>query len=141
MNKLLVLSVGLAGCVAAHAGDLSASADVVRSRVAGIAYENGGIGREEVADMARTRTRYDLHLSFSQGPHDAYVAGAALRVVGPDGTPVFQLAHAGPLTDLALPAGHYRVQARFGASAREASVDVSPGHPTAVALHWALDVG
>ncbi|WP_422014935.1 hypothetical protein [Roseateles sp.] len=141
MNKLFVLGLGLAGCMAGHAADLSASADVVRSRVAGIAYENGGIGREEVAEMARSRGRYDLHLSFSQGPHDAYVAGAELRVIGPAGTPVFQLAHAGPLTDLALPAGHYRVLARFGASERIAHVDVSPGHPTAVALHWDHDAG
>lgn len=139
MSKIFILSLGLASCFAAHAGDLSASADVVRSRVAGIRYENGGIGREEVHDLARTRGAYSLHLSFSEGRRNAFVTGVGLRVVDASGKPVFHLTSAGPLTDLALPPGHYQVMARLGATDRSTSVDVRPGHGTTAALHWPAD--
>ena len=49
------------------------------------------------------------------------------------------LDHAGPLTDVSLPAGHYRVVADFGGVERSGSVDVKPGQPANLYLHWPKD--
>lgn len=141
MNKLLLAGLCAASCAVAQARDFSASVDVVQGQVAGTAYQNGGIGRDEVAQMARQRAGYDLNLSFSQGRQNAYVADAQLDVLNAAGQRVLHLAHAGPLTDLALPAGRYSVQARFGTVEQTARVDVRPDHPTPVALHWSRDAG
>jgi hypothetical protein len=144
--RILVLAatatLALGGlCGAALASDLSASADVVHSRVAGHPYQNGGASREQVREMEQHLKPYDLRMTYSAGRHNAYVTDVRLRIVDAQGHRVFGLAHAGPLTDVALPAGHYRVQASFGGVRRSAAVDVKPGQPADLYLHWPRDVG
>jgi len=131
--------LGLAG--AATARDLSASADVVQSRVAGHLYQNGGASHEQVQAMEHHLKPYDLRLTFSAGRHDAYITDVKLRVLDAEGHRVFALRHAGPLTDVALPAGHYRVMADFGGVQRGGVVDIRPGQPADLYLHWAKDQG
>jgi hypothetical protein len=130
----------LAGSFAAvSARDLSASADVVRSQVAGHPYQNGGVGKDEVADMQRHIQPYDLRIAFSEGRHNAYAADVKLRITDGQGRRVFELRDAGPMTDVNLPGGHYRVVAEFGGVKRVTTVDVTPGHPAELFLHWAKD--
>jgi hypothetical protein len=132
--------VALGGAfTSASARDLSSSADVVRASVAGHAYQNGGVGKEQVADMDHHMKPYDLRLTFSEGKHNAYVADLKLRITDAAGKKVFALNHAGPLTDVSLPAGHYRVIADFGGVKRGGSVDVKPGQPANLYLHWPKD--
>ena len=124
---------------AASARDLSASADVVRDRIAGHAYQNGGAGEAQVADMRHHMTNYNLHLAFSEGRHNAYAADVKLRITDARGRQVFGLEDAGPLTDVNLPAGRYRVVAEFGGIRRGGDVDVKPGAPARLFLHWPKD--
>jgi hypothetical protein len=142
-SRILLLAAtatALAGSVtAASARDLSASADVVRGQVAGHAYQNGGVGKAEVTDMQRHMAHYDLHITFSEGRHNAYAADVKLRITDAAGKQVFGLGHAGPLTDVSLPPGHYRVVAALGGVQRTASVDVKPGRPAKLLLHWPKD--
>ncbi|PTT91742.1 hypothetical protein DBR42_03295 [Pelomonas sp. HMWF004] len=126
---------------AASASDLSASADVVRSTVAGHPYQNGGIGRDEVADMGRHQQAYDLHLTFSEGARNAYAAGLALRITDTAGQQVFGLRSAGPQTDVSLPAGRYHVAADLDGVVHTAVVDVSPSRPADLHLHWLQRAG
>ena len=133
-------AAALSGSVTAFcARDDSASADVVRDHVAGHAYQNGGIGKAEVTEMQRHMAPYNLRISFSEGRHNAFAADVKLRITDATGKRVFGLGHAGPLTDVSLPAGHYRVLADLGGVKRVASVDLKPGQPASLALHWPKD--
>ncbi len=102
-------------------------------------YQNGGIGKEQVARMDRHMKPYDLRLTFSEGPHNAYATGLQLNIYNAKGEDVFALSDAGPLTDVKLPAGHYRVVADFGGVKRSGSVDVQPGQHAKLNLHWPKD--
>ena len=123
----------------AWAQDAASSVDIVRSTQGGHAYQNGGISHEEVVDMNEHMKPYDLRLTFSEGQHNAYVTGLAVQITDAAGRPVFSLNDAGPLTDVSLPAGHYRVVADFGGVKRSGSVDVKRGEPSHLYLHWARD--
>jgi hypothetical protein len=134
----LTLAALCSGSTAA-ARDLSASAEVVRGSIDGHLYQNGGVGRDEVSEMRRQMAPFDLRLVFSEGRQNDYAADLKLRILDAAGRPVFGLDHAGPLTDVALPAGRYQVVARFGGVERSARVDVEPGRPVDVRLHWPKD--
>lgn len=123
----------------ASAQEPSSSVDVVRAHRDGHAYQNGGIGQEQVARMQRHMQPYDLQLTFSEGKHNAYVADVKLSIFDAEGKRVFALREAGPLTDVALPAGHYRVVADFAGIKRDGSVDVRPGQASKLNLHWPRD--
>lgn len=127
------------GVSAASAKDLSASADVVRSAVQGHAYQNGGVSKEDAARMDHDAARYDLRLAFSEGRKNDFAAGLKLNIFDAAGKEVFSLASAGPMTDVSLPAGHYKVVADFGDVKRSGSVDVKAGAPARLFLHWPKD--
>ena len=128
-----------AGFARAYAQDLSASPDIVRGSVDGHAYRNGGVGDAEAAQMHRHTSDYSLLVGFSEGRHNAYLASVKLDVYDTAGKDVFSLRDAGPLVDVQLPAGRYRVVARAGGVARSAHVDVKRGEPARLYLHWAKD--
>ena len=119
----------------------SASAGVVRERIDGNAFQTGGIGRDQVKAMQRRDGAYDLHLAFSEGPHGDYVTGLKVRVENSGGHPVFAYDGAGPLTDIKLPAGSYRVVADYHGVPQSGLVTVQPGKPADLYLHWAKDLG
>lgn len=116
-----------------------APSGVVRAQVSGHAYQNGGIGLEEVTDMNQNMSPFDLRITFSEGPDNVYVANVQLRVVDTQGQSVFNLGDAGPLTDVNLPAGRYRVIANFGGVERIGRIDVKPGAVARLHLHWPAD--
>lgn len=120
----------------ASAQDLSASADLVRATVDGHAYQNGGIGVDEVHQMRRQGQPYDLHLIFSAGKSNDYITGLKLKIKNAIGDQVFALDHAGPLTDVSLPAGSYLVTANHDGVTRNARVEITPGSPSDVYMHW-----
>jgi hypothetical protein len=123
----------------ASAADAPSATAIVRGTQLGHAYQSGGIGKDQVADMDHHLQRYDLRLTFSEGRHNAYAAGLAVKIADAAGNTVFALDNAGPLTDVQLPAGHYRVLADFGGVQRSAAVDVRPDAPADLYLHWPKD--
>jgi hypothetical protein len=117
----------------------SAPTEIVRAVQHGHAYQNGGIGRDEVVAMDHSLQRYSLRMTFSEGRENAFATGIDLKVFDSAGQRVFGLHDAGPITDVALPAGSYRVEARFGGVERSGTVVVKAGEPASLALHWPKD--
>lgn len=113
----------------------AASAGIVHGTAAGHAYQSGGIGSDQAAEMRRGNKPYDLQLSLSEGHRNAYAAGVKLSITGDRGVKVFSLGDAGPLVDVDLPAGHYHVLADFGRIKRMGSVDVEKGQLATLFLH------
>jgi len=133
-------AAALSGAFApAWAEDVHGSADIVRSTEDGHAFQNGGVSKDQVAEMNHRMAPYNLRLTFSEGRHDDYVAGLDLKITDAAGRPVFTYGDAGPLTDVKLPAGRYRVDANFGGVTRSGSVDVKPGEHAVLYLHWPRD--
>jgi hypothetical protein len=141
--RIIVAAAAIAA-IGTHFSLASASQDttsvsITRATHDGHPYQNGGISKEQVADIEHHIKPYDLHLTFSEGKHNAYAAGLKLQITDAKGHPVFALDDAGPLTDVNLPAGHYRVVADFGGVKRSGSVEVKPGEPAELYLHWPKD--
>jgi hypothetical protein len=129
--------VTLAGTLLpASAAPSSGSADLVRGTLDGHRYQTGGAGMDQRAQMARNAKGYDLRLSASEGRRHSALAGAAMDVYDARGKDVLSLKHAGPLTDVQLPAGRYRVVARAGDMTREGKVHVTPGHMAHLNLNF-----
>ena len=131
-------ALALAGAVApASAKDMSGQMQGAHPQQM---YQNGGIGKEEVARMDGKLQAYNLRMTFSEGKDNAYATGLHLRIANAQGKEVFALSDAGPMTDVKLPAGHYSVKAKFGGVERSASVDVpESGKPAMLNLHWPKD--
>jgi hypothetical protein len=138
------LLAGLAGSawamtVPAASSASSASADILHGTRAGHAWQSGGFGADEVAAMNRQDAPYNLRLAFSEGKHNDYVTGLKLRIESATGKPVFTLSGAGPLTDVALAPGQYKVVADYHGVARTDRVTLKKGEPLDLYLHWPKD--
>ena len=133
----LLAAATLAAATTSYAQDLSASSDVVQGAVDGHVYRNGGVGAGEAEQMRHDLRGYTLLVALSEGRHNAYLADVKLDVFDTKGRNVFSLQDAGPLVDVQLPAGHYRIVAESAGVRRTQSVDVSRGEPARVYLHWA----
>ena len=135
MNSPRIL---MAAATAAALGGSLATASA-RALSSAPAYQTGGFGEDQVAAMQHRLRHYDLRLTFSEGRHNAYAADLQLRILDGSGRKVFALDHAGPLTDVNLPPGRYQVVAEFGGVKRSGRVEIKPGAPAALALHWPKD--
>jgi hypothetical protein len=99
-------------------------------------YLNGGIGEDEAQYMRRTAQDWPLRLTFSESKDNEFVANVGLLVTDLRGTTYLQLSGAGPMTYARLPAGKYRVTARFKGKSetREVTLDGKTGRD--VNFHW-----
>jgi hypothetical protein len=99
-------------------------------------YVNGGIGQEDETYMKKMAKDWPLRLVFSERKDNDYIANVNLLITDLHGTPFLQLTGAGPLTYAMLPAGKYRLIARFqGVSeTREVTLDGKTGRD--VVFHW-----
>ena len=99
-------------------------------------YLNGGVGEDEAQYMRKTAKEWPLRLTFSEASDNDFVANVGLLVTDLHGTPYLQVSGAGPMTYARLPAGKYRVTARFKGQSetREVSLDGKGGRD--VAFHW-----
>lgn len=89
--------------------------EVAGEPAAGIAtpYASGGIGKDEAAAMRKAGKDFDLRVEFSGRKDNEFVADANLVVTDLSGASVFALADAGPIVNVELPAGRYRVSASW----------------------------
>lgn len=137
------LIFGAAAFVALSASALPAidhpSVAIEHATQNGHAYQNGGVTRGDVATMEHRIKPYNLRMMFSEGRFNDFVTGLQLTITRDKGNEVFALDDAGPLTDVALPAGTYRVTADFGGVKRSGTVVLKPGEPAALNLHWPKD--
>ncbi|MDE2456731.1 MAG: hypothetical protein KGL43_24345, partial [Burkholderiales bacterium] len=99
----------------------------------------GGYGEDEEHAIEQAGKDYSLHLTFSVGPHNDYTGPVKLQIEDKAGKSVFALDGAGPLTDVALPPGAYRVKADYGEVEQAARVEIKAGSPRVLHLHWNHD--
>lgn len=76
-------------------------------------YINGGFGDDEIDYMRQNAPKYSLRMEFSEGGKGAFVADVNLAIADPKGRTIFALPSAGPLTDVMLPPGTYKVSASY----------------------------
>ena len=138
---LTCLAAGLlAGLVAAcGGGSPSEQSPSYAAKQGGVAYMNGGISKEQVKQIEHHDQRYNLHVVLSEGRHNDYVTGVRLRIADTHGKEVLRLADAGPLTDVKLPPGTYKVHADFGRMQRGYVVQLKDREPFNLYLHFPHD--
>jgi hypothetical protein len=99
-------------------------------------YLNGGIGQDEEQYMRKVAKDWSLRLTFSEAKDDEFVANVGLLVTDLRGTPYLQLSGAGPMTYARLPAGKYRVTARFKGQSETHEVTLDGKVGRDVNFHW-----
>jgi hypothetical protein len=102
----------------------------------GIPFMNGGVGKSEVAYMRKAGRDFELHVEFSERKDSEFIADANLVVTDMHGAPVFQLPEAGPIVNLDLPDGRYRVSATFHGQTKSQLVELNAKSGKDLFFHW-----
>lgn len=99
-------------------------------------FMNGGVGTEDEGYMRKIAKDWPLRMIFSERKDNEFVADVQLMVTDARGAPVLALPSAGPMTYAKLPAGKYRITARFQGKneARDVTLDGKEGKD--VYFHW-----
>ena len=99
-------------------------------------YVSGGIGEQEAHQIESQEGAFNVRMVFSEGPKNDYVANVTLRIADTQGRTVLALDDAGPLTNVRLPPGRYAVSTRYGSQERRHVIDVKPGTPVDLFMHY-----
>jgi hypothetical protein len=127
----------------ASLGLLNALAPIARAQEAVVAetvrvthFLNGGIGQDEQARMKRLASEFPLRMTFSERKDGEFLADIPVLITDARGNPVFDLPHAGPMLDVALPPGKYKVSARFNGLTESQEVTVGGKEGKDLYFHW-----
>jgi hypothetical protein len=115
----------------AHAQENAATAEA-----ASALYMNGGIGKDEQDYMRSTAKDFNVRMEFSEGQRNEFVADVNLAIADTRGNTLLQLSDAGPLTNLRLPEGQYRVSASVDGQTETKAVTVSGKNGKNLYFHW-----
>lgn len=129
----------LAAALAIGATALSAHAQdklIVVEQTHAATYLNGGIGTDDERSMRKMAKDWPLRMIFSEGRHNEFVADVDVLVADSHGTPYLMLSNAGPMTYAMLPAGKYRVTARFNGRTETHKVMLDGKTGQDVYIHW-----
>jgi hypothetical protein len=136
-GRALLGSIGVAGLMAVAALPAHAQGDViVVEQAPSTMYLNGGIGKDDEAYMRKVAKDWPLRMIFSERKDNEFVADVNVTVTDAQGRPYLVLTDAGPMTYARLPAGTYRIAARFHGQleTRQVTLDGKTGRD--VAFHW-----
>jgi len=98
-------------------------------------YMNGGIGSDEQAFMRRAGKDFSLRLIFAERKDNEFVADVKLLIEDEHG-PVFLLPAAGPMTNVMLPEGKYRITASYRGVTEVHMVTIRGKSGADVLFHW-----
>lgn len=93
----------------------------IKTSKSGIKYVSGGIGDEEMAQLKSIGQEYNLHLLVSAKTGE-YITGADVRIAGADGKEILSVQGAGPYVFAKLPAGSYKIEAKWNGVTQKANV-------------------
>lgn len=132
LGSLSVAALMAATTLSAHAQDELIIVEPARVTT----YISGGIGSDDEAYMRKIAKDWPLRMVFSERKDNEFVADVNLLVTDLRGTPYLQLNNGGPMTYAMLPAGKYRITARFKGQSetREVTLDGKGGRD--VVFHW-----
>lgn len=127
--------LGLAGAMAplAQAQDQHTAATEAAAMPV---YRNGGIGMGEQHAMKQAAHDYNLRMLFSENKDDNFVADVKLHIANDHGKQVFALSSAGPMTDVRLPDGTYRVTASYKGLSQSRTVHLAGTQGENLSFHW-----
>ena len=142
MNQLLITRRATLGAMAAAvmlSAALPARAQddlILLEKARTATFLNGGVSQEEEAYMHSIAKDWPLRMIFSERKDKEFVADVSLTVTDHRGSPVLVLQNAGPMTYARVPAGKYRISARFHGitESREVTLDGKQGKD--VYFHW-----
>lgn len=140
ITPLVVAASALLSAVAWAAPAWAQAPTQTLSAVAETPYVSGGIGKGEVKLIESKRANYNVHLIFSEGPQNDYAANVVLRIADRRGKTVLALDDAGPLTYVQLAPGRYSLSVRYGPNDRRQTLNVRPGVPLDLNLHFQREV-
>ena len=130
MNARLLTSVLAAGCL------LAAPLPGTAQTPAGdLPYVSGGVGEEELAVLKLVRDDFNLHLLFADRS-GTYLSGVDVDIVDAAGTPHLALRDAGPYLYVRLPAGHYRIEARYEGRTQQQNIDLRRTGGRDIVFRW-----
>jgi hypothetical protein len=81
--------------------------------ISAVPFMTGGIGQDQQAFMRKVGKAFNLRLEFSERKDNEFIVGADVLLTDAQGTVVFALGKAGPIVNLLLPDGQYRVMATY----------------------------
>ena len=85
---------------------------------------SGGIGEEELAVLRLVRGDYNLRLLFAD-QSGTYLSGIEARILDAHGKTVLTVKDAGPFLYVRLPAGHYRIEARYAERTQRQDIELA----------------
>jgi hypothetical protein len=98
-------------------------------------YMNGGIGSDEQSYMRKMGKDFSLRLIFAERKDNEFVADVKLLIEDEHG-PVFMLPAAGPMTNVMLPDGKYRIIASYRGVTEVHMVTIKGKNGADVLFHW-----
>jgi hypothetical protein len=116
--------------------DVQAQDSVIVETFAATTYLNGGIGEQEQATMHRLAKEFPLRLTFSERKGGEFIADVPVAISDMHGNSVFELTKAGPMLDVVLPNGKYKVSARFKGLTESQDVTLSGKEGKELSFHW-----
>jgi hypothetical protein len=131
----LGLALLAAGAPLLHAQQVQTVAGTTPS----IQYMNGGIGQSEQASIRKAGEAFKLRVEFSERADNEFVADAALKITDMKGQPVLDLAEAGPIVNVNLPNGSYRVDASLHGQSESQLVTLHGRDSANLNFHWKGD--
>jgi hypothetical protein len=109
----------------------------VTETISTVPFMVGGIGKDEVKLMREVGKRFNLRMEFSATKDNEFLANVALLITNMQGTPVFAMPHVGPIVNVNLPEGEYKVVASHKSNTETRTVKVQRGKGQDLFFHWA----
>ena len=132
LGSLSAAALMAAATFPAHAQDELIVVEPARA----ITYLNGGVGASDEQHMRADAKDWPLRMIFSERKDNEFVTDVKLLITDTRGTPYLQLGSAGPMTYAMLPAGKYRVNARFKGLSETHDVTLDGKTGRDVYFHW-----
>ncbi len=98
-------------------------------------YVTGGVGEEELAVLKLVRGDFNLHLLFADKA-GTYLSGVDIDIIDTSGTTRLALRDAGPFLFVRLPAGSYRLEARYEGKPQQQRLDLRASGGRDVVFRW-----
>jgi hypothetical protein len=99
-------------------------------------YLNGGVGKDEEDTMHRLAKEFPLRMTFSERKDPEFIVNVPVVITDSRGNPVFELPKAGPMLDVMLPNGKYKVSARFKGLTESQEVTLDGKQGKDLYFHW-----
>lgn len=121
--------------VAALGSTAAVSATLEPATQNGVAYVTGGIGQDEVDAIRAAAPKYNLRMMFASRSGE-YLSDVDVTIRSAAAQPVLIVHTKGPFLYARLPAGQYRIDARYGGAEQRRNVRVPARGGVQVDFRW-----